>query len=431
MTPSELDLTMATRALGTALAIGLFVGLERGWREREVREGGRVAGLRTFALIGLMGGALSLVASQAGVSPAALLAVGLASVAALFAVAFRRAAADSGTVSITSAIAALVTFALGALAAQGQAVVAVAAAVVVTLLLGMKEQLHGGLRRIQPGELNAVLQLAVLSAVILPYLPDEGLGPYQAINPFQAWLAVVLVAALALAGHVAVRLRGERQGLMWTGLLGGLASSTAATVTLARTARAQPALAVPAAAAIVAACGVMFLRMATVVALLQPALALRLGGFLLLLGLGGFLAAWALWRRQPAPAGDAVQAEARLFGLSTALGFGLALAVVAVAVRAARESLGIAGLYGVAFLSGLADVDAILIASVQMHAQGQLAAGATAAAMLVAAGSNMVAKAAMAWVIGGRAVGGRVAAGYAFALAAGASVAAGLAWALG
>ncbi len=102
MTPSELDLTMATRALGTALAIGLFVGLERGWREREVREGGRVAGLRTFALIGLMGGALSLVASQAGVSPAALLAVGLASVAALFAVAFRRAAADAGTVSITA-----------------------------------------------------------------------------------------------------------------------------------------------------------------------------------------------------------------------------------------------------------------------------------------------------------------------------------------
>jgi len=185
MTPSVPDLLPAARALGTALAIGLFIGLERGWREREVREGGRVAGLRTFALIGLMGGALSLVGLQAGVSPAQLLAVGLASVAALFAVAFRRAAADSGTVSITSGVAALVTFVLGALAAQGQEVIAVAAAVVVTLLLGMKEQLHGGLRRIQPAELNAVLQLAVLSAAILPFLPDEGLGPYQAINPFR------------------------------------------------------------------------------------------------------------------------------------------------------------------------------------------------------------------------------------------------------
>lgn len=431
MTPVELDLTMATRALGTALAIGLFVGLERGWRERDVREGGRVAGLRTFALIGLMGGALSLVAMQADASPALLLAVGLASVAALFAVAFRRAAADSGTVSITSAIAALVTFVLGALAAQGQEVIAVAAAVVVTLLLGMKEQLHGGLRRIQAAELNAVLQLAVLSAVILPFLPDQGLGPYQAVNPFKLWLAVVLVAAMALAGHVAVRLRGERQGLMWAGLLGGLASSTAATVTLARTARDQSALAVPAASAIVAACGVMFLRMATVVALMQPGLALRLGGLLLLLGAGCFLAAWFLWRRQPAPAADAVRAEARLFGLPTALGFGVALAVVAVAVRAARDSLGDTGLYGVAFVSGLADVDAILISSVQMHAQGQLGAGATATAMLIAAFSNMVMKAGMAWVIAGRAVGWRVTGGYLFALAAGGVIAALLAFAWG
>ncbi len=422
---------MATRALGTALAIGLFVGLERGWREREVREGGRVAGLRTFALIGLMGGALSLVGQQAGVSPLVLLAAGLASVAALFAVAYRRAAADSGTVSITSAIAALVTFVLGALAAQGQEVIAVAAAVVVTLLLGMKEQLHGGLRRIQAAELNAVLQLAVLSAVILPFLPDEGLGPYQAVNPFKVWLAVVLVAAMALAGHVAVRLRGERQGLMWAGLLGGLASSTAATVTLSRTVRGHTSLAAPAASAIVAACGMMFLRMAAVVALLQPGLALRLGGFLSLLGVGCFLAAWFLWRAQPAPASDAVQAQARLFGLSTALGFGLALAVVSVAVRAARDSLGDAGLYGVAFLSGLADVDAIVISSVQLHAQGQLATGATAAAMGVAAFSNMVMKAGIAWVIGGRAVGWRVAGSYLFALVAGGGVAAGLAWALG
>lgn len=422
---------MATRALGTALAIGLFVGLERGWRERDVREGGRVAGLRTFALIGLMGGALSLVGEQAGVSPLLLLAVGLASVAALFTVAYRRAAADSGTVSITTAIAALVTFVLGALAAQGQEVIAVAAAVVVTLLLGMKEQLHGGLRRIQAAELNAVLQLAVLSAVILPFLPDEGLGPYQAVNPFRVWLAVVLVAALALAGHVAVRLRGERQGLVWAGVLGGLASSTAATVTLARVARGQEGLAVPAASAIVAACGVMFLRMAVVVAMLQPELALRLGGFLVLLGAGCFLAAWFLWGRQPAPARGDVPAEAKLFGLPTALGFGGALAVVAIAVRAARDYLGDAGIYGVAFISGLADVDAIVISSVQMHAQDHLAAGATAAAILVAAFSNMVMKAAMAWAIGGREVGWRVSAGYAFALAAGLLAAAALAWGLG
>lgn len=415
MSPAELDLLPAARALGTSLAIGLFVGLERGWREREVREGGRVAGLRTFALIGLMGGVLARVSDAAVL----LLAVGLASVAALFAVAFRRASAASGTVSITSAVAALVTFALGALAAQGQEALAVAAAVVVTLLLGMKDVLHGWLRRIQPAELNAVLQLAVLSAAILPLLPNEGVGPYAAINPFKLWLAVVLVAALALAGHLAVRLRGERRGLMWAGLLGGLASSTAATVTLARRVREQPALAAPAAAAIVAACGMMFLRMATVVALLQPSLALRLGGLLLGLGLACFGAAWWQWRHAGDAAAGPVPAEAKLFDLATALGFGVALAVVAVAARAGREVLGDAGVYGVAFLSGLADVDAILISSVQMHAAGELAAGPTAGAMLVAAFSNMVVKAALAAWLGGRTVGARVTAGYLAALAAG------------
>ncbi|MFD0669135.1 MgtC/SapB family protein [Ramlibacter sp. MAHUQ-53] len=415
MSPTEPDLLTAARALGTALAIGLFVGLERGWREREVREGGRVAGLRTFALIGLMGGVLALVAEASVL----LLGVGLACIAALFAVTFRRAAKDSGTVSITSAVAALVTFALGALAAQGQEVLAVAAAVVVTLLLGMKDVLHRWLRRIQPAELNAVLQLAVLSAVVLPLLPDEGLGPYGAVNPFKVWLAVVLVAALALAGHFAVRLRGERQGLLWAGLLGGLASSTAATVTLSRHVRQQAALAPAASAAIVAACGMMFIRMATVVALLQPDLALRLGGLLAWLGLACFaVAAWQ-WRVARDGESAPVPPQARLFDLSTALGFGLALAVVAVASRAAREALGNAGLYGVAFLSGLADVDAILISSVQMHASGELPAGPTAGVMLVAAFSNMVMKAGLAWGLGGRAVGARVTAAYLAVLAAG------------
>lgn len=419
----DLDLGVTARGLGIALAIGLFVGLERGWRAREVREGGRVAGLRTFALIGLMGGLLSVVGSASASALALLLAVGLACVAILFAVAFKRSMSTTGTVSITTGIAALVTFALGALAAQGQEIVAVAAAVVVTLLLGMKEQLHDGLRRIQPEELHAVLQLAVLSAAILPFLPNEGLGPYGAINPFKIWLAVILVAALALAGHVAVRLRGQQQGLVWAGLLGGLASSTAATVALARAVRDEPALVSSGVPAIVAASGVMFLRMAVVVALLQPSLALRLGGFLSLLGVACFVVAWGLWRRRvPSPPGR-LDAQAKLFGLPTALGFGLALGLVAVASQAGRAYLGEAGLYGVAFIAGLADVDAIVLSSVQMHAQGHLAAGVTAAVMLTAAMSNMLMKASMAWAIAGRTVGLQVSIGYLVALSAGAALA--------
>lgn len=410
----ETDLNDTVLALAAALAVGLVVGLERGWRNREVPEGGRVAGLRTFALIGLLGGALAVPGL-----PDLWAGIGLACVALLFAVSYQRSASAAGTLSITTAVAALATFALGALAARGHPLVALAAAVTVALLLDLKEELHGGLRRVLPEELNAILQLGVLSIVILPLLPNEGLGPYDAVNPFKLWLAVILVAALSLLGHVASRLRGEQQGLLWVGLLGGLASSTAASLSLSRVARTEPRLGVPVAAAIVAASGVMFLRMAVVISALEPALTLRLGGFLVGLGIVTFAAAALLWRRRERGHEVTVPQQARLFDLGTAVGFGIALGVIAVLVRAGKESMGDAGIYAVAFLSGLADVDAIVISTVQMHAQDELGAAATATAILLAALANMVVKAGMAWTIGGRAVGLRVAAAFGAVAAAG------------
>jgi uncharacterized membrane protein (DUF4010 family) len=406
------------QALGSALAVGLLVGLERGWRDRELPEGGRVAGLRTFSLIGLLGGLLALLAQGAPWLPS----VGLAAVALLFAVSWRHAAKAAGTLSITTAIAALATFALGMLASLGHPLVAVGGAVVVAFLLDLKPVLHRWLRLIQPEELGAFLQLGVLTAVVLPLLPDRAFGPYDALNPFRLWLAVILIAALSLLGHAAVRLRGERQGLLWAGVLGGLASSTAATLTLARAARAHAPVAVAASAAIVASCGVMFVRMGVVVALLQPSLALRFGGFLALLGGVSFAAAAWLWRRQPPPDMQ-VHTDTRVFDLPTAVGFGLFLGAIAILARAAREGLGDVGLYGVAVLSGLADVDALVISAVQMQSQSEIGTAVTAIAILLAAAANMVTKAAMAWAIAGRAVGLRVTAGYLAAVAAGAVIA--------
>lgn len=403
----DADLLRAAGRVGAALAAGLVVGLERGWRERTLPEGGRVAGLRTFTLIGLLGGLIGVAGA-----PALLAAAGLAGVAALFAVAFHRASQATGTLSITTAIAGLVTLALGLLAGSGQVMLAVGTAAVTALLLRLKGELHSGLRRIEPAELTAVLQLAVLTAAILPLLPDAGYGPYGALNPFRLWVAVVLVAALSLSGHVAQRLRGAQQGLLWVGLLGGLASSTAATLSLARAARGAPGLAASAAAGIVAACGVMFLRMAVVVTLLRPVLALRLGGLLVGLGIVSFCAAAVLWRRRGEGTAAQVTAHSRVFDLPTALAFGLLLGAVAVLVRAAQDSFGQAGVYGVAFLSGLVDVDAIVISSVQMHAQGALPDGVAVGAILLAVVANMVLKAAMAWTIGGRRVGVPVVAGY-------------------
>lgn len=404
------------QALGGSLAAGLLVGLQRGWKDRSLPEGGRVAGLRTFTLIGLLGGVLGWGWGEAAWPLAAALLV----LGGLFAVSWQRAARSAGSLSITTAVAALVTLALGALAGRGQPVAAVACAVLVAVLLQRKQALHGGLRRLQPNELTALLQLAVLTAVVLPLLPDAGWGPYGALNPFRLWLAVVFIAALSLAGHAASRWRGPQQGLLWVGLLGGLASSTAATLALARAVRAQPALAGPAAASVVAASAVMCLRMAVVVALLQPALAPRLGGLLLVLAAAGALAAAGLWRlRGPAMPPAAVDAEAKLFDLGTALGFSAVLAVVAVLARAAREAAGDGGLLAVAFASGLVDVDAIVIATVQMHGQGQLPAATTTAAILLAAAANLGVKAALAAGLGGARLGRRVAAGFAVLVAGG------------
>jgi uncharacterized membrane protein (DUF4010 family) len=419
----NLDLVHAAGRLGAALAVGLLIGLERGWAGRDRPEGGRVAGLRTFALIGLLGGVLGL-----GVESALPFAVGLAAIALLFAVSFRKAAAAQKSLSITTGVAGLVTLGLGALAAAGQVLLAVGTAAVVALLLGLKGELHQGIRRIQPAELHAVLQLGVLTVAILPLLPDQGYGPYDALNPFRLWLAVVLVAGLSLAGHVAARWLGAQQGLLWSGLLGGLASSTAATLALARTARTQPALVIPATAGIVAASGVMFVRMAVVATLLQPALAVTLAAPLVVLAAVSFAAAAWLWRARGQGAAQATLPEGRVFELRAAVGFALLLGAVAVLARAAQEAAGDAGVYAVGFLSGLGDVDAPLVSSLQMAARGELNRAVAANTIVLAVTANMIVKAAMAWVVGGAAVGRKVAAGFLAVLAA----AAGLAlWPLG
>jgi uncharacterized membrane protein (DUF4010 family) len=419
-----MGLAQGAQALGAALGVGLMVGLERGWRDRDLPEGGRVAGLRTFALIGLLGGLLTLL----GPAPQLLLASGLLAVVLLFAVSFRRSSDAAGSLSITTAVAAMATFGLGALAAHGHAVLAVGTAVVVALLLDLKPVLHRWVRLIQPAELNAVLQLGVLSAVVLPLLPDAGFGPYAALNPYQMWLAVVLVAALSLLGHVAMRLRGARQGLLWMGLFGGLASSTAATLALARAARAQPGIQGPTAAAILLACGVMFFRMAVLVVVLQPGMAADVGLFLVLLGGAALVAAAWLWRRNASPDTAPIEANVRVFDLPTALGFGVVLGVAAVAIRAGKDLLGNAGIYGIAFVSGLADVDAILVSSVQMQAQGELAASAATTAILLAAIANMLSKTALAFGIGGARLGWSVVSGFVAIAAVGAAATAIRAW---
>ncbi|WP_342114556.1 MgtC/SapB family protein [Pseudoduganella sp. OTU4001] len=401
-----------------SLATGLVIGIERGWSQRERGEGGRVAGLRTFSLVGLLGGLLVLMANafNAWILPAAILGFSL-----LLAVSFREAARATGDLSITTAVALLLTLLLGAAAMHGHVAVALASSVVAAILLDLKSTLHRWLRLIRQQELVAALQMLVLSVVILPNLPDAGYGPYGALNPYQLWWAVVLIAGLSLAGHFLMRITGFERGLFFTGVLGGLASSTAATLSLARLAAKQPALSRVAGAGALAACGVMFFRMLVLLATIAPGL---LKSFGLALGTTGvvllLIGLWH-WRnalKQPPLVEDGAPIEA--FDLSTALVFGAFLAVMAVTVPAAKEWLGASGVFVVSALSGVLDVDAIVISIARIFRTGAIAFDVALIALCIAVLANMLTKIGIALFAGGNALGQLVMRGYAMALMAGA-----------
>jgi uncharacterized membrane protein (DUF4010 family) len=406
--------------LAAALVVGLVIGLQRGWSTRDQAEGSRVAGLRTFALIGLTGGALASLPPALGPWP---LAAGLLALGMLMAVSYGEGVHRDGDLSATSAIAALLTGALGALAASGYAATALAAAVVAAVLLDYKSTLHRWLQRVEQAELRAGLQVLVLSVVVLPLLPDRGFGPGDVLNPYRLWWAVVLLAGLSLAGHVAMRVSGARRGLLWTGVLGGLASSTATTLALARQVRDDAGLLGPAAAGSLAACGVMFVRMLAIATALQPSLG-RSAMWPLLAGAAVMFGAatwqWCVLDRGVRP--EEVQ-EMAPFDLGTVLGYGTLLAAVGVLVQAGKAWLGAAGVYGVAALSGLVDVDAIVVSLARLHDRGTGDANTAlpVLALSLAALSNTASKSLIAWAVGGRTFGLRIAGGGIAAAAAGAA----------
>ena len=253
--------------IGVALAIGLLLGFERGWEVREQAEGTRIAGIRTFGIVGLFGGAVGLLSDKLGgwVFASAAFALGALVTAAHF-----RAARTEHDQSITTVTALLAGFTLAALAGLGEMATAGAAAVIVAALLGIKPELHGLLRKISREELLATIRLLLISVVVLPVLPDHGFGPYDALNPRRLWWMVVLVAALSYIGYVAVRIAGVKRGVLLTALFGGLSSSTAVALNMARLARDGTASRAVVAGGTVTASAVMFPRALVIAGIVAP-----------------------------------------------------------------------------------------------------------------------------------------------------------------
>ena len=386
--------------LAVALGLGLLVGLQR------ERVDSVIAGIRTFALISLFGAVCAQLAKTYG---GWILVVGFLATALLVTagnlVRIQSREAEPGQ---TTEFAALVVFGLGAWVVTGSMAVPVVLAGAVVVLLHFREPIHEFVGKIGEKDLRAIMQLVLIALVILPILPDRDMGPYGVLNPYQIWWMVVLIVGLSLGGYVAYKLFGAGAGTVLAGILGGLISSTATTASYARRSRESPDLARLAALVVMIASTVVYGRVLVEIAAvaggrlldLAPPLAAMLGVCALVSG-----AAWLLGRGGE---GDLPKQE-NPAELKAALIFGALYAVVLLAVAFARDRFGTAGLYTVAAISGLTDVDAITLSTSRLVQGGRLEPGTGWRAILLASMSNLGFKAGIVAALGSKALLGRIA----------------------
>lgn len=421
-------------SLGLALAIGILIGFEReqsgGARDLEAeRPRGDAStkpffgGSRTFPLVSLLGALSAVLARSLGV---VVVLASLAAIAAPVTLGYAADLRDGKNRGLTSETALLLTFVLGAIAASDvitplrwRVVALASVAVVVTLLLSLKPTFHSLLRRVSKDDVLATLKFLLVAVVVLPLLPDASYGPLDAFNPAKIGLFVALVAGLSFVGYVAIRLLGARRGLGLTGLVGGLASSTAVTFTFSRRARDAEGLEVSCALAVVLACTVMFPRVLVLVAVVNRELLAPLVVPMAAMTAAGGVASALLYRRSRArEAGTEVELE-NPFELREALKLAAAFALVLFASKAIMTYLGTGASWLAGVVGGIADVDAITISMAKL-AQGGLSPWLATTTIVVGAATNTIVKAGLALAIGGIAFGKRVALSLAAVLAAGA-----------
>jgi uncharacterized membrane protein (DUF4010 family) len=375
-----------------SLAIGLLIGLER------ERTPTAKAGLRTFSLVALAGTLGAMLSLQTG-SPW-LLAVGLLVLGGMMVATYYRSydSEDPGTTTIAAVV---VCYWLGALVLFDQIQLALTLAILTTILLYFKTELRGVSRSLTRKDLVSILQFAVLSFIILPILPDENYGPYQALNPYQVWWMVVLISGLSLAGYAALRLAGQTRGTLLTGLFGGAVSSTATTLAFARNSREDPSLVGIAATVILLANWVVLLRISIVTAVVVPSLWLEVSKMLAGGALAGLVAIFLLWRRLQDKSGAPALEIGNPAEIRTALTFGGLYALVLFAAAWLSDAVGDHGLYAVALVFGLTDVDAITLSGLRLFGLGNLDADQVRTTILIALVSNIAFKAGMASFISG------------------------------
>jgi uncharacterized membrane protein (DUF4010 family) len=382
----------------TALLIGALIGVEREKRKSEDLEG---IGLRTFILLALVGAVAGFLSRGGGV-PWVLLGAFLPVSALLFAGYSLASRAEKGAFGLTTEIAAVAVFLLGAVTMLGHRELAIGLGVVIAAVLAYKQPLHGLVAELGWDDVYAGVRLLVATFIILPLLPDRTLDPWDALNPYKLWLLVILISSLSLVGYVATRWLGAGRGTALTGITGGLVSSTAVTLSFARRSRDEPAAGTELACGILLAWAVMFGRVLVLVLAVNVGLVYPLLPPFAVMGLVTLLAAWLLYRRSGATAGPQDVPLKNPFSLTAAAKFAAVFAAVLLLVKLTQFYFPGGGVYIVAALAGLTDVDAITL-SMAEYAKANSPTVA-AVAVVIAAISNTVVKFGMVTALGGPAL---------------------------
>ncbi|MFN9579269.1 MAG: MgtC/SapB family protein [Novosphingobium sp.] len=356
----ELD---AVVSIALALALGLLIGIERGWTQRDQAAGSRFAGIRTYGLLGLAGG----LGGALQTAFPALSAVLLAATAVLVVMGYWRSTrgqqAAPASISGTASLVGLLTLACGFVAGAGGHALASAATGVMVLVLAMRHQLHDWISRLDEREVLAIAHFALISLVILPLLPDTPMGPLDAWRPRQIWLVVVLVCGFSFLGYIAARRLGASRGILAPAAAGAVVSSTAVTASLAGKMRDRAEDPAVLGSGIALASAVMFLRVIVLVAALAPFARSTLLAWAMPGMLTSLAGAWLLGRGS-GKASAATSPDLALrnpFALGPALILAALVMVLSVAARWVLERFGDAGLAVVLALSGMLDVDSAII----------------------------------------------------------------------
>lgn len=376
--------------MGLILLLGFLVGLERGWSFQKKREGERTAGIRTFTLIALSGGLWGILYEHVG---ELVLGIALLGFTLIIMTGYVQHARKTGKLGLTTEIAAFLTFSVGIAVIMEYIILSVSITIVMVLMLSIKPKLHKWVKTIEPNELYSGILFLIISAILLPLLPNRGLGPWNVLNPFQLWGMVVLIAGISYVGYFSMKYMGKEKGILFTSFTGSLVSSLAVTVTLGRFSRKVKSTDVLVVGILIATFTALG-RVLLLALLLNPSLIRILGPSVTAMAFVALIAAIYMSKTSEADKSSSRFEVRNPLQLSTAIQFGIVLAAIMLLSEISRQWFGDTGIYGLSLISGMADIDSITLALLDMGGES-LTPTIAANGIILAAMSNTLIKGAI------------------------------------